>query len=66
MIVLPTSCRKLEAKQMMQRQKGTSFLVLENMRGHCRNMRQLCKLLLSWNLPKTYAPHVIQIVLYAS
>ena len=66
MINLCTCCRKLETKQMMQKQKETSFLVLDDMRKHYLNMKLLCKLLLSWNLPRIYVLRAIQIVLYAS
>jgi hypothetical protein len=51
---------------MMQKQKETSFLVLDNMRKHYLNMKWHCKLLLSWNLLRIYVPHAIQIVLCAS
>jgi len=51
---------------MTQKQKETSFLVLDDMRKHYLNMKLLCKLLLSWNLPRIYVLRAIQIVLYAS
>lgn len=65
-LTFSTCYRKLEAKQMMQKQKETSFSVLDNMWKHYHNMKLLCKLLLSWNLLRIYALHAIQIVLYAS
>jgi hypothetical protein len=51
---------------MVQNLKETSFLLLDNTMMHYPNMRLRCKSPLSWNLPKIYALHAIQIVLYAS